>query len=169
MITAQLTIRNVVSDKHLDRIVDLINNEAYVSDIQVLSILLYTEGDALELTHEAAQRLVKAGLAHPNASIAGTPDDDGALRLSWVFAAPGDQLLESSRWMYQTGNQWVAVSETESEANWFEDDSEAAEWPTPRVRDIHDLPATGLLFWKDENGQGYMYNIDTNERREITL
>lgn len=37
------------------------------------------------------------------------------------------------------------------------------------MRDIHDLPATGLLLWKDENSQGHMYNIDTDTHKEIAL
>ncbi len=35
--TVVLTVRGIVDDDHLNRIVDLVNTEAYVSDIRVLS------------------------------------------------------------------------------------------------------------------------------------
>ena len=56
--------------------------------------------------------------------------------------------IPADRWMWQTGDSWMAVSPGESEADWFQDlDERGVECPTPRVRPIDDIPTSGTLIY----------------------
>ncbi len=134
-----------------------------------MTVRLYTEQDLLELTDEQARRLVAAGLAYPNQSLSGIDDEDGTLRAAWIFAVPGYDLADlqwASRWMAQLPDangvvDWVAVSEHETEDDWFADtdaDGEAHRLPSPRVRDLYDLPESGRLKYVVE-GRGLVERL----------
>lgn len=59
-----------------------------------------------------------------------------------------DEPIPADRWMWQTGDQWMAVAPFESEADWFMDLDERGEpTPTPRVRPIDDIPTSGTLVY----------------------
>lgn len=127
-------------------------------ELRSTRIRLYTEGDAIEITQEQARRLLDAGLAHPNQSVLGTPDDDGAMRLAWVMAYPGDTAPDfpfpADRWMWQTGDQWMAVADWEDETEWFADCvRDGTSMPAKRVRQLWDLPMEpATLVFRREDG-----------------
>lgn len=54
--------------------------------------------------------------------------------------------IRADRWMAQTGGYWMAVAPGESEADWF-DGCDPADFPTPRVRPIDDVPTSGTLVF----------------------
>lgn len=56
--------------------------------------------------------------------------------------------IPADRWMWQTGDNWMAVAPFESEAEWFMDlDERGVTTPTPRVRPIDDIPTSGTLTY----------------------
>lgn len=54
--------------------------------------------------------------------------------------------IRADRWMWQTGDFWMAVAPGESEAEWFQDLA-PSECPTPRVRPIDNIPTSGRLIF----------------------
>jgi len=66
-----------------------------------------------------------------------------------VFYAVNDcvpEPIRADRWMAQSGGYWMAVVPGESEQDWFEG-CDPADFPTPWVRNIDDVPTEGKLIY----------------------
>lgn len=89
----------------------------------------------------------------------------------YAMSPEGRQPVKADRWFAQLGDMWVAVTASESEAEWFADaaaDGELDELPTPYVRPINDVPTTGTLLWRDHWGNEMTYENNNEQEQEVT-
>lgn len=74
-------------------------------------------------------------------------------------------LVPADRWLFQSGNRWVAVRPDEDSTSWFDDGLTgglAAEVIALLLElPISDVPASGLLIWWDIRGNAHETKAET--------
>lgn len=88
--------------------------------------------------------------------------DTKARPVFYAYCDTVPEPIRADRWMAQTGNQWVAVAPWERESDWFAE-TDPADFPTPRVRSIDDVPTTGTLVYMRHDFTGVVVDTATGK------